>query len=460
MKRVYIETFGCQMNENDTERLLGFLLRAGYEGVSEAVLADLIIFNTCSVRDKAEQKLYSAIGRYRVQKEENPGLILAVCGCVAQQEGERLLKKMRYLDLVFGPANIHRIKELLKEVAEKKRVVDIRESVEIGSDEYPSFASGGGGREKAFVSIMRGCDNFCAYCIVPYTRGREVSRASSAVIGEVTSLASEGVREITLLGQNVNSYGRRRGGKEVDLELVGTAGASTKFFNFTGLLKEVSGVEGIERVRFVTSHPKDISEELILLFDSEPKLVRHLHLPLQSGSDAVLKAMGRGYTADEYMRKIEKLKDLYSDMAFTTDIIVGFPGETDEDFDRTMKLIKEVRFDNIFSFKYSPRPGTPAADLPDQLPEDVKSKRLSTLQRLQKEISMEQSISLVGQKKRVFIEGRSRLDAGEVTGRTPCNRVVNLKAPIELKGSVIDVLITDAYSNSLRGRYLGGDAKC
>ncbi len=450
VKRVYVETFGCQMNESDTERLLGFLQLAGYEGTSVATSADLIVFNTCSVRDKAEQKLYSAIGRYRVQKEENPGLIIAVCGCVAQQEGARLLKKMRYLDLVFGPASIHRVKELLEEVSRKKRVVETRESTEIGEDEYPSFASGEV-REKAFVSIMRGCDNFCAYCIVPYTRGREVSRASDAVIGEVTVLAASGVKEITLLGQNVNSYGKRSGGKEV-------RGATE--LGFTGLIKGVSGVTGIERVRFVTSHPKDISEELITLFESEPKLVRHLHLPLQSGSDAVLKRMGRGYTSGEYMEKIEKLKKLYSDMAFTTDIIVGFPGETDEDFDRTMDIIKQVRFDNIFSFKYSPRPGTPAADLPDQLPEEVKSKRLSTLQRLQKEISMEQNISLVGQKKRVFIEGRSRNDAMEVTGRTPCNRVVNLKAPLELKGSVIDVLITDAYSNSLRGRYLGGDAQC
>ena len=443
-KNVYIETFGCQMNDNDTERLLGFLAPLGFKRTESAAEAALILLNTCSVRDKAEQKVYSAAGRFKGLKENGSGPVIAICGCVAQQEGEALLKRLPYLDLVFGPGSIHRIGELLEAVTGgKKRVALTEQASEIARDEFPSYAPAEG-LKKAYVSIMRGCDNFCSYCIVPYTRGREQSRESADIIREVSSLAASGVMEVTLLGQNVNSYGIKSGG--------GT--------NFADLLRNVCAVAGIERVRYVTSHPKDISEELIRLFADEPKLSRHIHLPLQSGSDAVLKRMKRGYTSGEYFDKISLLQSLYPDISITTDIIVGFPGESSEDFRETMAALERVRFDGIFSFKYSPRPETLAATFTDTVGEEEKSRRLASLQELQREITDEKNRRLIGTIADVFIEGPSKNNSNELTGRTSCNRVVNLKAPLELEGSIVDVLITDAYANSLRGRYNDGSLTC
>lgn len=429
-KFVFLETFGCQMNENDSERMLGLLKDIKYSRTSEPENADLIIINTCSIRDKAEQKVYSALGRFRELKKEKPWLIIGVSGCVAQQEGAALLKRIPYLDIVLGPHNIHKLKGYLNEISlERKRVVstELYESIDIDEYSYTHPETG----IKAFVSIMRGCNNFCSYCIVPYTRGREVSRPARDIIEEVVKLGESGVKEVTLVGQNVNSYG---GG-----------------LKFPGLLKEVAGVDGIERVRFITSHPKDISEELIYLFKDEPKLCRHIHLPVQSGSNEILNRMRRGYSAEEYRSKVEKLKKLYPDFAITTDIIVGFPGENDRDFERTMELIKNIRFDNIFSFMYSPRPKTKAAVMEDHVPLEIKSERLKLLQETQRDITLEKSLELAGKKVEILAEGRSKGDDLELCGRTSCNRIVNFPGPDDLTGRLAEVEITGVLQNSLRG---------
>ncbi|HLC18384.1 MAG TPA: tRNA (N6-isopentenyl adenosine(37)-C2)-methylthiotransferase MiaB [Thermodesulfobacteriota bacterium] len=456
-KKVFLETFGCQMNDNDSERLLGFLSGMNYVPTGEPQGADLIIINTCSIRDKAEQKVYSTLGRFRAMKDENPGLIIGVAGCVAQQAGEKLLKRAPYLDMVVGTNNVHRIESLIDEVSRRKtRVVATEMNPAIDAGEYSERYLNSGPR--AFVSIMRGCDNFCSYCIVPFTRGREVSRTSSEIIDEVRRLADMGVREVTLIGQNVNSYrDPEKGG-----EWAGGAGGA-EGVGFTGLLRGVAAVEGIERVRFITSHPKDISGELIGLFKDEPKLCRHMHLPVQSGSDAVLKRMGRGYTRQAYLEKVYQLKELYPDMAVTTDVIVGFPGETKADFRLTMDLVEAVRYDGIFSFKYSPRPGTRAAGFDGQVPDEVKSDRLSVLQEAQKGIAAERNTSLLGKTLEVLVEGGSRLDATELTGRSPCNRVVNFPAPAAeglAAGMLAYVGITAAFTNSLRGIYKERSESC
>jgi tRNA-2-methylthio-N6-dimethylallyladenosine synthase len=436
-KSVFIDTFGCQMNEDDSDRLFSFLRDVNFKRTDEPESADLIIINTCSIRDKAEQKVYSTVGRFKALKKENPGLIIGISGCVAQQEGETLLKRMPHLDMVIGTHNIHRIAELLKQVSLKRKRVVLNElSDTIQSGEYrprsPQIK-----RKKTFVSIMRGCNNYCSYCIVPYVRGREVSRPSSEVLEEVEILAANGTKEVTLLGQNVNSYGLfpREGGVDI---------------SFPELLRRVCRIEGIERVRFVTSHPKDISTELIRLFGEEAKLCRNIHLPLQSGSDRVLERMKRSYTVEGYLSKVLLLKELYPDMSISTDIIVGFPGEEEGDFEATMGVVKEVGFDSMFSFKYSPRPGTLAATFKDQVPERVKSRRLETLQLAQKDITIKKNKALEGKTVEVLVEGRSKAAEDELTGRAPCNRVVNFPGDPALTGSVIDVLITRAYSNSLR----------
>lgn len=439
-KQVYLETFGCQMNDDDSSRILGFLKEAGYGRTCEPMEADLIIINTCSVRDKAEQKVYSTLGRFRELKKERPGLMIAVSGCVAQQEGEALLKRAPYLDMVFGPHNIHRLKGLLNEAsAGRRRVAATELSRHIGPDEYGRVRPGGAGF-KASVSIMRGCDNFCSYCIVPYTRGREVSRRSADIVEEIKMLVDGGVAEVNLLGQNVNSYGTSGGGD----------------VTFPALLRGIAGIEGIKRLRFITSHPKDISDELIMLFNEEPRLCRHMHLPVQSGSDAVLKRMKRGYTVDEYLSKVMRLKELYRDMAVTTDVIVGFPGETDEDFEATMELVKTVRFDNIFSFMYSPRPKTLASGYDGQIDAGMRSRRLRILQETQREITAAKNRELIGKRVEILIEGESKAGPEDLMGRTGCNRIVNFSRPAgDLRpGGLMDVVITDAFANSLRGTVL------
>lgn len=422
------------MNVNDSERLLGFLSDLSYSRTAEAQEADLIIINTCSVRDRAEQKVYSTLGRFKELKRANPGLLIGVSGCVAQQKGALLTKRAPYIDMVIGTSNIHRIKSLLNEAAGKKGgVVATSLTDGIEKDEFSRRVQKDPYR--AFVSIMRGCDNYCSYCIVPYTRGPEVSRSADDILEEIRVLGAGQTKEVTLLGQNVNSY---RGDKGL---------------NFTGLLKKVSQIENIERVRFVTSHPKDISEELIYLFGEEPKLCRHLHLPVQSGSDRILRRMKRGYTVEGYLEKIELFKKLYKDIAITTDIIVGFPGEDEKDFEETMLLVKRARFDNIFSFIYSPRPGTLAAGFNGAVAREKKLERLRALQETQRAITLEGGRSFVGKTIDVLVDGISKRDNHEVAGRTQTNRVVNFRAPHELRGSIVDVTVTEAYQNSLRGVY-------
>jgi len=432
-KYVFIETFGCQMNENDTERTLSFLRGPGYFKTDCAEKAGLILVNTCGVREKAEQKVYSALGRFKELKNENPHLIIGVMGCVAQKEGSRLLKKIPHLDMVIGTHNIHNIAFLIKEVAEnKKRVAKTEFYATLDAREYSARPEGG---VKAFVSIMRGCDNFCAYCIVPHVRGKEVSRRPHDILKEARELAEKGTKEVCLIGQNVNSY----------------KGDAT----FPALLKMVCEIDGIERVRFVTSHPKDISEELICLFGEEQKIAKSIHLPLQSGSDRILGLMRRGYTVSGYLEKVNILRNLYPDISITTDIIAGFPGETDEDFEKTMDCIVEAEFDGIFSFKYSPRPMTDAASFKDQVPFELKQARLERLQSAQKEITAKKNISLVGKTMEVLVEGKSKLSPEELTGRTGCNRAVNFAGAGEegLYGRIIDVLITGAGANSLKGTH-------
>jgi len=438
-KLVFLETFGCQMNDSDSERMLGILKGINFARTDDPGSADLILLNTCTVRDKAEQKVYSTLGRYKELKKARPGLIIGVGGCVAQQQGEKLLKRAPHLDIVFGPHNVHRLRELLLEADSGQRVVATRLTETIDADEYGVTGSSSG--EKAFVSIMRGCNNFCSYCIVPYTRGREVSRQSADIITEIEGAARGGVKEVTLLGQNVNSYGASGGGA----------------VSFPELLMMVCRVDGIKRVRFMTSHPKDIGSELIELFGQEKKLCRHLHLPVQSGSDRVLEKMGRGYTSSGYLSKIEQIKALYPDMSFTSDIIVGFPGETDADFQATMGLLRTARFDNIYSFMYSPRPNTRAAGFDGQVPLEVRTQRIQILQEEQKGIALERNRETIGRTVEVLVEGPSRGNPLEMMGRSSCNRIVNFACPpgFEGPGCLIEVVVTEAYQSSLRGRAEG-----
>ncbi len=436
VKYVFIETFGCQMNVGDSERMVSLLADSDFIETEDPKKADLIILNTCSVRDKAEQKVYSSAGRYRELKTEKPELILGISGCVAQQGGEGLLKRMPYVDMVVGTHNVHKISAIVSQIrggGKRRSTTEMYDG--FSPDEYALNADSYKNKIKFFVSIMRGCNNFCTYCIVPYVRGREVSRSLADIEKEVNALAGAGTKEITLIGQNVNSY-------------VGEV-------SFPGLIKRICLIGGIERVRFVTSHPKDISEELIYLYGEEEKLVKSLHLPLQSGSDKVLGRMGRGYTSGSYMAKINLLKKLYPDMAITTDIIVAFPGEDESDFAATMNIVKEVEFDGIFSFKYSVRPGTKAEEFTaDHIEPDIAKKRLSTLQELQKEIGKRKSRALVGTDQMVLVEGRSKADASELTGRTPCNRVVNFSTKNIVAGDIASISIVGAYANSLRGECL------
>ncbi len=448
---LFIETFGCQMNENDSERIIGVMRHLNYKTTDSPEKADIVILNTCSIRDKAEQKVYSALGRLKKLKGSKPGLVIGVGGCVAQQEGERLLKRAPHLDLVFGTHNIHRLPDLIKEVEVKKgrlaateffaSAEQAFEDTDMGNAPYRAFSG-----VKAFVGIMKGCDNFCSYCIVPYVRGRELSRKSDAVLQEVRKLSENGVKEVTLIGQNVNSYGNRGGD-----------------ISFTDLLRKACRVEGIERVRFITSHPKDMPENLIKLFGEEEKLCRHIHLPVQSGSNVILERMRRGYTRDAYLSVVYKLKRLYPDMGITTDIIVGFPGETESDFLETMGLIQGVEFDNIFSFKYSPRPETDAASFDGQVPEAVKEQRLSILQEAQREITIKKNQKMRGMAADVLIEGMGKTaednranGISRLIGRTSCNKLVNLTCYPSCQidgyiGRIVPVMIEGASPHCLTG---------
>ena len=432
-KLLYIETFGCQMNVNDSERIVSMLADLGYAPTNEPSVADMILLNTCSVRGGAEEKVYRRLANLRIYKRDGKRQIIAVGGCVAQQEGEELLRKLPYLDLVIGTHNLHLLPDMVRgaERGERRSETSFIDN-EQRLDLFPSIK--GESRLSRFVTVMQGCDNFCSYCIVPHVRGREISRRSADILAEVRQLADEGVREVILLGQNVNSYGLKAENEP----------------SFAGLIRQVADVPGIERVRFTTSHPKDMSDELIACFADVPKLSAQIHLPAQSGSDAVLKLMGRGYTRGSYLDKVGKLKAIRPGIVFTGDIIVGFPGETDEDFEQTLTLMEEVRYIDLFSFVYSPRPGTKAAELADDLPKAVKMARLDRLMELQRRHTREICHAYVGSVMSVLVEGEGRL-AGQVSGKADNGRIVNFAGDVSLIGSFVDVKITKAYPNSLLG---------
>ena len=434
MKRYFIHTFGCQMNVNDSLRMSEVLAKLSYQPTPTPDDADLIILNTCAIREKAEDKMLSALGRYKPVKLSR-GALIGVGGCVAQQEKDRLIKKVPYVDFVFGPDNIGKLPEIITRVEqERERVV---ETAFVDSEEYVfprANAETSRGKVTEFVTVMKGCDNVCSFCVVPHTRGREVSRAFPDVLTEVAGLASVGLREVTLIGQNVNSY---KGG-----------------INFAQLLLRTCEVPGIERVRFTTSHPHDLSDELIDAFRTQPKIAPHFHLPVQSGSDRILKMMRRDYTVVQYLERLEKLRAARPGIAVTTDIIVGFPGETDEEFELTLKLTEQVRYENQFSFIYSPRPKTGAALRENDwgpIPHEVKVARLERLQKLQRKICGEISATQLGLEVEVLVEGHSKYDAAKRFGRTPENRTVNFDGDAPA-GAIVKVLIEKATPNQLMGR--------
>jgi tRNA-2-methylthio-N6-dimethylallyladenosine synthase len=436
-KKVFIRTFGCQMNEYDSDKMADVLAAAdGYEKTSDPAEADLILFNTCSVREKAQEKVFADLGRVKPFKQARPGVLIGVGGCVASQEGAEIVRRAPFVDLVFGPQTLHRLPQMLAQRRETGNA-----QVDISFPEIEKFDHLPPARVEAasaFVSIMEGCSKYCSFCVVPYTRGEEVSRPLADVLAEVRHLASKGVKELTLLGQNVNAY-------------VGDLGDG-EAADFALLLTQVSKVDGIERIRYTTSHPLEFTQRLIDAYARLPKLVSQLHLPVQSGSDRVLAAMKRNYTAMEYRSIIRRLRVARPDISISSDFIIGFPGETDADFEATMKLIDDVRFDGSFSFIYSPRPGTPAANLPDATPHAVKLARLQRLQARIQELSEEYSRAMVGSVQRVLVESLSRKDASELAGRTGNNRVVNFAGPPRLIGHYVDLEITQAYPHSLRGK--------
>ncbi len=437
-KFVYLQTFGCQMNVHDSEKMLSILAEHNYRPTEDMHRADIILLNTCSVRAKPEHKVYSALGRLKKLKEKNHHLIIGVGGCVAQQEGERLLGRIGHLDLVFGTHNLHRLPDLISDVQASKRpmcAVEFYDEVR-SLDIFPAPLDGE--KVKSYVTIMQGCDNFCSFCIVPYVRGNQKSRHSENIIDEIRALSKRGLREVTLLGQNVNSYGK---------DLPGG-------LTFPQLLAHINEVEGIWRIRFTTSHPKDISEELIIAFGKLEKVCKHIHLPFQSGSDKILECMSRGYTRKQYVEKVEKLRGAYPEIGITADVMVGFPGEDERDFHETLDLIQRVQFDNLFSFKYSPRKGTKAAHFPDQIDGSIKSRRLDVLQKLQKQITLKRNQRLEGGYEEILVEGVSKATKEEMTGRTSSNKVVNFKGSTDLIGQLVMVRIEEGYANSLRGKII------
>ncbi|QHE94048.1 tRNA (N6-isopentenyl adenosine(37)-C2)-methylthiotransferase MiaB [Pandoraea fibrosis] len=439
-KKIYIKTFGCQMNEYDSDKMADVLGAAeGLEKTDSPEDADVILFNTCSVREKAQEKVFSDLGRMRALKEIKPDLVIGVGGCVASQEGAAIVQRAPYVDVVFGPQTLHRLPQML----EARRTTG-RSQVDISFPEIEKFDHLPPAKVEgatAFVSIMEGCSKYCSYCVVPYTRGDEVSRPFEDVLTEIAGLAEQGVREITLLGQNVNAYR----GLMADGEIA----------DFALLIEYVAEVPGIERIRYTTSHPKEFTQRLIDTYAKVPKLVSHLHLPVQHGADRVLSAMKRGYTVLEYKSIIRRLRQVRPDMSMSSDFIVGFPGETEEDFDKLMAMIHDIGYDTSFSFIYSPRPGTPAANLPDDTPREVKLRRLQHLQAVIEENAARISQRMVGSRQRILVEGVSRKDPNELQGRTENNRVVNFPVPeaqrASLIGQMTDVVITFAYPHSLRG---------
>jgi tRNA-2-methylthio-N6-dimethylallyladenosine synthase len=448
-KKVYIRTFGCQMNEYDSDKMADVLRAAeGYEPTTDPEQADLILFNTCSVREKAQEKVFSDLGRVKHLKKK--GVLIGVGGCVASQEGEAIVERAPYVDLVFGPQTLHRLPQMIEaRQRERRPQVDIRFPEIEKFDHLPPARVDGA---SAFVSIMEGCSKYCSYCVVPYTRGEEVSRPLDDVLVEVAALAAQGVKEVTLLGQNVNAY---RGAMD-DAEVVspGADGGSADIADFALLLELVAEIPGIERIRYTTSHPNEFTPRLIEAYARIPKLVNHLHLPVQHGSDRILSAMKRGYTALQYKSTIRALRKVRPDISLSSDFIVGFPGETEDDFAKMMALIEDIGFDASFSFVFSPRPGTPAANLPDDTPQAVKLKRLQHLQATIEANVRRISQNRVGTVQRILVEGPSRKNAAELMGRTECNRIVNFDGgphAARLVGQMIEVRITQALPHSLRG---------
>ncbi len=441
-KKVFIKTFGCQMNEYDSDKMADVLGAAqGYEPTKDVEEADLILFNTCSVREKAQEKVFSDLGR--VQHLKKKGVKIGVGGCVASQEGAEIIRRAPYVDVVFGPQTLHRLPELLNaREAQNRPQVDISFPEIEKFDHLPPAKVDGA---TAFVSIMEGCSKYCSYCVVPYTRGEEVSRPFEDVLVEIAGLADQGVREVNLLGQNVNAWRARMSNN------TSVGGSTGEMADFATLLEYVAEIPGIERIRYTTSHPNEFTPSLIAAYEKLPKLVSHLHLPVQHGSDRILMAMKRGYTAMEYKSTVRKLRAIRPDMSISSDFIVGFPGETEDDFGRMMKLIEDVGFDNSFSFIFSPRPGTPAANLHDDTPHEVKLRRLQALQAAIETNLKQISASRIGTVQRILVEGPSKRDADELMGRTECNRVVNFTAPQRLTGQMVDVSITEARHYSLRG---------
>ncbi|EHR6738095.1 tRNA (N6-isopentenyl adenosine(37)-C2)-methylthiotransferase MiaB [Vibrio parahaemolyticus] len=435
-KKLLIKTWGCQMNEYDSSKMADLLNAAnGYELTEEPEEADVLLLNTCSIREKAQEKVFHQLGRWKTLKDKKPGVVIGVGGCVATQEGDHIRERAPYVDVIFGPQTLHRLPEMIKQSqADDAPVMDISFPEIEKFDRLPEPRAEGA---TAFVSIMEGCSKYCTYCVVPYTRGEEVSRPMDDVLFEIAQLAEQGVREVNLLGQNVNAYR----GPMHDGEIC----------SFAELLRLVASIDGIDRIRFTTSHPLEFTDDIIAVYEDTPELVSFLHLPVQSGSDRILTMMKRPHTAIEYKSIIRKLRKARPDIQISSDFIVGFPGETDKDFQDTMKLIKDVDFDMSFSFIFSPRPGTPAADYPCDIPEQVKKERLYELQQTINAQAMRYSRLMLGTEQRVLVEGPSKKNLMELRARTENNRVVNFEGSADLIGQFVDVKITDVFANSLRG---------
>ncbi len=442
-QKLYIQTNGCQMNEYDSDKMRDVLNAShGFELIDDPKLADVLLLNTCSIREKAQEKVFSALGQWRIIKEKRPDVIIGVGGCVASQEGADIQKRAPFVDMVFGPQTLHRLPQLLDQVRDKHRpVVDISFPEIEKFDAMPEPRAEG---PKAFVSVMEGCSKYCTFCVVPYTRGEEISRPLDDVLAEITALAKQGVREVNLLGQNVNAYrGVMDDGDIADFAL---------------LLHYVAAIDGIGRIRFTTSHPVEFTDSLIEAFAEIPQLVNHLHLPVQSGSDSILKKMKRGHSQSDYLDIIRKLRLVRPDICLSSDFIIGFPGETDEEFEQTLSFVEKVGFDLSFSFIYSPRPGTPAAELPDTVPMAVKKQRLERFQSLINGMAMTIAQNMVDTVQTVLVEGPSKKNPLQMQGRTENNRVVNFIGHPRLAGQFVDVLITEAQPNSLRGRMVAAVA--
>ncbi|BDY03615.1 MULTISPECIES: tRNA (N6-isopentenyl adenosine(37)-C2)-methylthiotransferase MiaB [unclassified Ferrimonas] len=435
-KKLHIKTWGCQMNEYDSDKMAGLLESFGnYSLTEDAAEADVLLLNTCSIREKAQEKVFHQLGRWKPLKEANPNLVIGVGGCVASQEGDAIRERASFVDIVFGPQTLHRLPEMITRIQQGEHgVVDVSFPEIEKFDRLPEPRAEGA---TAFVSIMEGCNKYCSFCVVPYTRGEEVSRPLDDVLYEVAQLAEQGVREINLLGQNVNAY---RGATHDD-----------EICSFADLLRYVAAIDGIDRLRFTTSHPVEFTQDIIDAYADVPELVDFLHLPVQSGSDRILTQMKRNHTALEFKSIIRRLRKVRPDIHISSDFIVGFPNETDDDFEQTMKLIQEIDFDQSFSFIYSPRPGTPAADLPDDVTEEAKKQRLYILQERINQQAMQYSRRMLGSVQRILVEGTSKKNVMELRGKTENNRTVNFEGAPEMIGSFVDVEITEVMPNSLRG---------